>query len=558
MLRIGAVSYLNTKPLIHELAVAGECAVELDLPSTLATRLSLGEYDAALVPVAALFQHPEWTLVSDACIACAGPVWSVKLCGRVPLAEARTIALDVGSLTSVILAKTLVAQERTARGFPGLESIRFSPLELEADWQAIDCDAVLIIGDRAMRSAPAQFVEVWDSGARWRQVTGLPFVFAAWAARPGADFGDLARRLTAARERGVGAIEQIAGQSADRYGLTRAQCRIYLEQHLHFYLGSQELLGLETFYARPATCSWSPRVGSCSGMIAKLLDKAVDGARLTPDEGLQLLQSNDVAALAAAADAVCRRLHPEPIRTYNIDRNINYTNICTAVCDFCAFYRSPKSDEGYVLPRRRVAGQRSTKRLNSAATKSCCKADCTRSFKLEWYEEMLADIKQHYPAVNIHGFSPPEIHHFTNVNKLPLREVLQRLQAAGLGSLPGGGAEILVDRVRTAITRGKVLTDDWLNVMRVWHELGGLSTATMMFGHVETLASGSSTWNACGNCRTKPAASPPSFAGHFSRTTRLAHICRRSVRSSISRRRRSRVCIWTISPTSKPVGSPKA
>jgi cyclic dehypoxanthinyl futalosine synthase len=107
---------------------------------------------------------------------------------------------------------------------------------------------------------------------------------------------------------------------------------------------------------------------------------------------------------------------------------------------------------------------------------------------LEWYEELLRDIRTRFPQVNVHGFSPPEIHHFTKVAKLPLRTVLERLKAAGLGSLPGGGAEILVDRVRHAITRGKVLTDDWLNVCRVWHELGGRGTATMMFGHIETLA----------------------------------------------------------------------
>jgi cyclic dehypoxanthinyl futalosine synthase len=109
-------------------------------------------------------------------------------------------------------------------------------------------------------------------------------------------------------------------------------------------------------------------------------------------------------------------------------------------------------------------------------------------FQLEWYEELLGDIKRRFPQVNVHGFSPPEIYHFTKVSKLPLRTVLERLRAAGLGSLPGGGAEILVDRVRRAITRGKVLTDDWLEVNRAWHELGGRSTATMMFGHVETLA----------------------------------------------------------------------
>ena len=109
-------------------------------------------------------------------------------------------------------------------------------------------------------------------------------------------------------------------------------------------------------------------------------------------------------------------------------------------------------------------------------------------YKLEWYEELLGDIKRRFPKVNVHGFSPPEIYHFTKIAKLPLRTVLERLKAAGLGSLPGGGGEILVDRVRKAITRGKVLTDDWLDVHRVWHQLGGRSTATMMFGHVETLA----------------------------------------------------------------------
>ena len=108
-------------------------------------------------------------------------------------------------------------------------------------------------------------------------------------------------------------------------------------------------------------------------------------------------------------------------------------------------------------------------------------------FGIEWYEQMLGDMKSRFPNVNVHGFSPPELHHFTKVFKMPLREVLTRLRDAGLGSIPGGGAEILVDRVRRELTRGKVMTDDWLNVMRVWHELGGVSTATMMFGHVETL-----------------------------------------------------------------------
>jgi cyclic dehypoxanthinyl futalosine synthase len=222
-------------------------------------------------------------------------------------------------------------------------------------------------------------------------------------------------------------------------------------------------------------------------MVARLLDKAVAGERLTPNEGLALLESHDLAAVGRAADAVTRRMHPEPYRTYNIDRNINYTNVCTAVCDFCAFYRRPGHDEGYVLPRAELL-QKIAETVELGGDQILMQGGLHPKYDLSWYEELLGDIKRDFPRVNVHGFSPPELHHFTKVNKVPIRTVLERLKAAGLGSIPGGGAEILVDRVRAKITRGKVMTDDWLDVMRVWHELGGRSTVTMMFGHVETLA----------------------------------------------------------------------
>ena len=221
--------------------------------------------------------------------------------------------------------------------------------------------------------------------------------------------------------------------------------------------------------------------------VNDLLAKSVAGERLSPDEGLRLLEEADLASLGRAADEVTRRLHPESYRTYNIDRNINYTNVCTAVCDFCAFYRAPKSPEGYVLDRD-VLLQKVQETVDLGGEQILLQGGLHPEFKLDWYEEMLGDIKGRFPQVNIHGFSPPEIYHFTKLNNLSLHEVLSRLKDAGLGSLPGGGAEILVDRVRKEITRGKVLTDDWLEVNRVWHELGGRSTATMMFGHVETLA----------------------------------------------------------------------
>lgn len=220
--------------------------------------------------------------------------------------------------------------------------------------------------------------------------------------------------------------------------------------------------------------------------ISSLLDKAVGGERLTPEEGVALLKCHDLTAIGSAADAVTRRLHPEPFRTFNIDRNINYTNACTAVCDFCAFYRPPSHPDVYVLPMETLL-EKIEETVALGGDQILLQGGLHPKLPLEWYEEMLSTLRQHFPQVNIHGFSPPEIHHFTKISRLPLITVLERLRDAGLGSIPGGGGEILVDRVRKEITRGKVLTDGWLDVMRVWHELGGKSSATMMFGHVETL-----------------------------------------------------------------------
>ena len=220
--------------------------------------------------------------------------------------------------------------------------------------------------------------------------------------------------------------------------------------------------------------------------IAAVLDDVVAGGRLGFDDAVRLLEARELASIGRAADAVTRRLHPEPYRTYNIDRNVNYTNICTAVCDFCAFYRTPKHAEGYVLDRE-VLLAKVAETVALGGDQILMQGGLHPTLTLEWYEDLLRDIKNRFPQVNVHGFSPPEIHHFTKVSKRPLREVLERLARAGLGSLPGGGGEILVDRVRTAMTRGKVLTDDWLEVHRAWHALGGRSTATMMYGHIETL-----------------------------------------------------------------------
>ena len=220
--------------------------------------------------------------------------------------------------------------------------------------------------------------------------------------------------------------------------------------------------------------------------IQPILDKAVAGQRITLQEGISLMRSHDLDAIGRAANSVTLRMHPESYRTYNIDRNINYSNICTAVCDFCAFYRGPGSDEGWVLEREELLAK-VEETVQLGGDQILLQGGLHHEYKLDWYEQLLQDIHQRCPSINIHGFSPPELHHFVKLNNLSLNEVLTRLRTAGLGSIPGGGAEILVDRVRDEMTRGKVNSDDWLDVMRQWHNMDGVSTATMMYGHVETL-----------------------------------------------------------------------
>jgi cyclic dehypoxanthinyl futalosine synthase len=217
------------------------------------------------------------------------------------------------------------------------------------------------------------------------------------------------------------------------------------------------------------------------------LQKAVDGIRLRAAEGVALFGCRDLPALGRAAHAVCCRLHPEPYRTYNIDRNINYTNICAANCDFCAFSRKSTDPDAYVLSREDIY-KKIEETIALGGDQALLQGGLHPRLELTWYEGLLRDLKEHFPDFNLHAFSAPELWHFHQINKLPLREVLRRLRAAGLGSLPGGGAEILVDRVRKAISVNKCLTDEWLQVHRTWHDLGGRSTATMMFGHVETPA----------------------------------------------------------------------
>ncbi|MEO8268687.1 MAG: menaquinone biosynthesis protein [Aureliella sp.] len=238
---LGAVSYLNTKPLIYGLRQQlPECQLRLDLPSRLADDLANGMLDVALIPSVEFLRGSELSIVSDACIACRGPVRSVRVLFRQPPQRVRSLALDEGSRTSAVLAQVLLARRYGIR--PSLQSFK-----IEEVVDVVQADAVLVIGDRAMNLDSSAFVADWDLGEEWTQETGLPFVFAMWVASGPHVSTEVSQALHRARDAGLAHIDSIAAAEAPRYGLTTADCRKYLIEQLHFVLGPHELAGLDLF-----------------------------------------------------------------------------------------------------------------------------------------------------------------------------------------------------------------------------------------------------------------------------------------------------------------------
>src|SRR5947208_2225628 len=207
---------------------------------------------------------------------------------------------------------------------------------------------------------------------------------------------------------------------------------------------------------------------------------------ISRDEALDLLRSDDLIGIGMAADAVRRRLHPEGVVTYIIDRNINYTNVCTEYCSFCAFYRPLNHAESYILPSE-VILDKIQETVDLGGTGILMQGGLHPELKIEWYESLFRTIRDRFPQVWLHCLSAPEITNIADVSKLSLRDTIARLRDAGLQSIPGGGAEILDDEVRYRISRLKCSTQDWVDVHRTAHQLGMRTTATMMFGCGETL-----------------------------------------------------------------------
>jgi cyclic dehypoxanthinyl futalosine synthase len=220
--------------------------------------------------------------------------------------------------------------------------------------------------------------------------------------------------------------------------------------------------------------------------VQQIADKVRDGGRLDAAEALELYLHAPTPLLGQLADDVRARKHPHGIVTYIIDRNVNYTNVCVARCTFCAFYRPVGSSEGYVLGFEEIF-RKIDETMALGGGQLLLQGGHNPDLPLEWYEDLFRAVKDRYPAFRLHALSPPEVIHLSRVSRLPVPQVIDRLIAAGLDSLPGGGAEILVDRVRRILNcYNKATADEWLDVMRHAHRAGLRTTATMMYGTVET------------------------------------------------------------------------
>lgn len=225
-------------------------------------------------------------------------------------------------------------------------------------------------------------------------------------------------------------------------------------------------------------------------MITDIAEKVYAGERLTYEDGLRLFRHHNVTELGLLADSVRWQKHPEPVVTYNVGRNINYTNVCWVRCKFCAFYRPPGHEEGYTLSDEEIFKKiEDLIAVGGNEPESCeilMQGGLNPRLKIDYYERLFSAIKARYPAVYIHSLSVAEIVYIAHISRLSVEDTLIRLRDAGLTSLPGAGAEILDDEVRQAIAYRKETTDEWLDVHRTAHRIGMRSTATMMFGSVET------------------------------------------------------------------------
>jgi cyclic dehypoxanthinyl futalosine synthase len=517
-LRLAAVSFLNARPITYGLERGlGEdrASLRFDLPARCAAALAAGEVDLALLPFGSYAAFAdELRIVPGIAVAGRGPVRTVLLAGEVPFEEMTGIALDGASRSSAMLLR-LLAKERGLA--PSFEEVPHDDVARAATGRR----GALVIGDAGFE-IPDRYPHVYDLGREWTALTGLPFVYAVWAGRPGAATPETVALLRESLRFGLERRPEIARGWAAERGMDAAACESYLAHSIRYVLGAEELSGAAAFVARAHGAGLLPRRtpirlfddgraerpittarttaplpiprseerGARAGASApgpasvdRLLADAASGLRLGFEDAIRLYHEAPLLELGAAADARRRALHGDGVVTYIIDRNVNYTNVCVTRCRFCNFYRPPGHAEGYTLDKDALA-KKLQETVDLGGVQILLQGGLNPDLPLAYYEDLFRWMKATFPLA-IHGLSPEEIRYIAEIEKMSIRGVIERLVAAGLDSIPGGGAEVLDDEVRRTISPLKCSTDTWLEVMRQAHALGLRTTGTMVFGFGE-------------------------------------------------------------------------
>jgi cyclic dehypoxanthinyl futalosine synthase len=488
---LAGVSYLNSRPILDPLErepYSSRFSVERVVPAEVARMVAEDEATLGLVPVAAAATLGDIGFVRGVGIGARGRVRSVLLVSDHPIEQVEQVELDLSSRTSVVLAKLLL--QRLVR-----REIDFRGRVYDASTgpSVGPKSAALVIGDPAL-ILEGKFAHVLDLGQAWHEWTGLPFVFAAWGARANAQVAPSdAQLLRDALAEGLADRPAIAHRHAAAGRIDQVTAHAYLIEAIHYGFGDEERHGVEMFFTKAAAAGLLPAcdvrfVGEpkkTQVSVDALLERAAAGERLSGDDAMRIGTEASLFEVGLAADAVRKKKHCQGVVTYIVDRNVNYTNVCTTSCRFCAFYRPVGHPEGYVLSRE-VLGKKLKEVVDAGGVQILLQGGLNPDLPIGWYEDLFRWIKSEY-KLGLHALSPEEIWHIARLEGLTVGKVLERLHAAGLDSVPGGGAEILVDRVRRRIARAKCTSEMWLEVMRVAHHMGLRSSATMMYGTTDTL-----------------------------------------------------------------------
>jgi cyclic dehypoxanthinyl futalosine synthase len=491
---VAGVSYLNARPILDPLErepYASRFALERVVPSEVARKVGEDEAALGLIPVAAAATLGDLAFVRGIAIAARGPVRSVLLVSDIPLDQVELVELDLSSRTSVVLARLLLS--RLGKG-----NLRFGGQRYDVGLgpRPGPKTASVVIGDAALIHR-SRFEYVLDLAEAWTEWTQLPFVFAGFGARAAAAVSrEDQDALRDALAEGLLERRAIAEEHAQASAIDADTGYTYLTEAIRFGFDEEELRGLQRFFDEAAGAGLLPRfrarflddpapAARSAASLDTLLSRAAAGERLSGDEAMRLGTEASLFDVGMAADEVRARKHPQGVVTYIVDRNVNYTNVCTTSCRFCAFYRPVGHPEGYVLSRE-VLTQKLQEVVDLGGVQILLQGGLNPDLPIGWYEDLFRWIKSEF-KLGLHALSPEEIWHISRLENIGIGEVLERLHAAGLDSVPGGGAEILVDRVRRRIAKAKCTSEMWLQVMRVAHRMGLRSSGTMMYGTTDTL-----------------------------------------------------------------------